>query len=164
MLSLIVTMGISGSGKSHYAEVFENDCGYIRVCMDELRKLYTGDISDQTQNRRVADNAFAITEFLLYKGKDVVFDGTNTRADTRNRLIKMAKQFGAQTHLEVLMDSEDLGVCQSRVRNDLSSGKDRSNTLKEASIMERQHEAFMTALKAIDKEGWDSIAKMKAEY
>lgn len=157
--SLIVTMGISGSGKSRYSKEMESK-GFIRVCMDDLRKLYTGSISDQTQNHRVADTAFAITEFLLLKEKDVIFDSTATNAGTRNKLLKMARDQGASTELVVFMDSKNFQLCQDRVNKELEGGVDRSNTTKEDSIMARQYSSFMDALKAIDKEGWNDITKI----
>ncbi len=157
MSQLIVTMGISGSGKSLYSRDMESR-GFIRVCMDDLRKLYTGSISDQTQNSRVADSAFTITEFLLSQNKNVIFDSTATRSDTRKTLLKIAKAHNADTKLVVFMDSTNMDLCRSRVAKDQDKKIDRSDTITDSTILQRQHDAFQSSLKAIGTEGWDTIA------
>mgnify|MGYP001198617536 CR=1 FL=1 len=158
MSKLIVTLGISGSGKSRYSSEME-EAGYIRVNMDTLRKIWTGDISDQSKNHQVADTALAMVEYLLYMDKDVIWDGTSTNAGTRNKLLKFAKDQGAETKLVVMMDSKDIALCRSRVEKDLKNGVDRAKTIDDASILARQYSGFMDALKAIDKEGWGEIEK-----
>jgi len=159
MAKLIATLGISGSGKSRYASEME-EAGYIRVNMDTLRKIWTGDISDQSKNHQVADTCFAMTEYLLNQGKDVVWDATSTNAGTRNKLLKIAKEQGASTKLVVMMDSKNFQLCQDRVNRDLANGVDRAKTTIDDSIMMRQYSGFMDALKAIDKEGWGEIEKV----
>jgi len=159
MAKLIVTLGISGSGKSRYASEME-EAGYIRVNMDTLRKIWTGDISDQSKNHQVADTCFAMTEYLLNQDKDVIWDATSTNAGTRNKLLKIAKEQGASTKLVVMMDSKNFQLCQDRVNRDLANGVDRAKTTIDDSIMMRQYSGFMDALKAIDKEGWGEIEKI----
>jgi predicted kinase len=162
MSKLIAMMGISGSGKSTFSSEME-DAGYIRVNMDTLRKIWTGNIGDQSKNRQVADTCFALVEYLLNQEKDVIWDATSTKSDTRNRLLKIAKEQGAETELVVLMDSANIQLCRGRVRNDLKNSKDRADTIFDDSIMERQHASFISALSAIDKEGWGKIMKVGGE-
>lgn len=169
MAILYVSMGISGSGKtllnsSLTRKENEKTCGYaVRVCMDDLRKIYTGDISNQSQNNRVFSDALVITRYLLYKKADVIFDATCTRADIRNKLLEIAKEQNAKTKLFVLNDSLDIDLCRSRVIEDIKSKIDRSNTSDDPSILERQQAQFMVALKAIDKEGWQDIVYVDKE-
>jgi predicted kinase len=161
MAKLIVTMGISGSGKSRYASEYdEKGSDFTRVNMDTLRKIWTGDISDQSKNHQVADTCFAIVEYLLHMDKDVIWDATSTNSGTRNKLLKIAKDQGAETKLVVMMDSKDFALCQARVNKDLENGVDRAKTTIDDSIMMRQYSGFMDALKAIDKEGWGQIEKL----
>jgi predicted kinase len=159
MAKLIVTLGISGSGKSRYASEMEK-AGYIRINMDTLRKIWTGDISDQSKNHLVADTCFAMIEYLLNQDKDVVWDATSTNAGTRNELLKIARKQGAETKLVVMMDSKNLQLCQDRVNKDLENGVDRAKTTIDDSIMMRQYSGFMDALKVIDQEGWGEIEKI----
>ena len=159
MSKLIVTLGISGSGKSRYASEKEQ-AGYIRICMDTLRKIWTGDISDQSKNHQVADTCFAMTEYLLNQDQDLIWDATSTNSGTRNKLLTIAKEQGADTELVVMMDSKDFALCQSRVNKDLANGVDRAKTTINDDIMMRQYSGFMDALKAIDKEGWGKITKI----
>lgn len=161
MSQLIVTLGISGSGKSRYASQYdETGSDFVRVNMDTLRKLWTGDISDQSKNHQVADTAMAMVEYLLHMDKNVIWDATSTNAGTRNKLLKFAREQGAKTRLVVMMDSKDFQLCQERVNKDLKNGVDRAKTTIDDSIMMRQYSGFMDALKAIDKEGWDEIEKI----
>jgi len=128
--------------------------------MDVVRKIWTGDVSDQSKNHQVADTCFAIVEYLLNQDKDVIWDATSTRSDTRKRLLRIAKEQKAETELVVFMDSVNLQLCRDRVRSDLKYGYDRADTVKEDSIMERQHAAFMSSLGAISSEGWGYIEKI----
>jgi predicted kinase len=166
MPKLIVTMGISGSGKSRYATglatwIYESKNILVRVCMDDLRKLYTGDISNQTQNQRVADNAFVIAEFLLFKGHHVIFDSTATRPDTRLRLLKIAEKQKAETELVVFMDSLNVDLCRNRVLRDIQERMDRADTSRDISIIDRQFNAFEEDIKFIHGESWDKITEIR---
>jgi len=162
MAKLIVTLGISGSGKSRYASTMEK-AGYIRINMDTLRKIWTGNISDQSKNQQVADTCFAMTEYLLNQGKDIVWDATSTNVKTRTRLLEIARKQGAETELVVMMASKDLALCRDRVNKDLENGVDRAKTTIDDSIMMRQYSSFVDALKIIDTEGWDIITKIDSE-
>jgi len=73
---LYVTIGISGSGKSTWA----NKIGYdICVSTDDIRKELTGNINDQSKNKEV----FKLAYERIYKYskdsryKDVIYDATN---------------------------------------------------------------------------------------
>ncbi len=164
MSKLIVTLGISGSGKSRYASEYdETGSDFVRINMDTLRKLWTGDISDQSKNHQVADTALAMVEYLLHMDKNVIWDATSTNAGTRNKLLKFAKEQDAKTKLVVMMDSTNVQLCKDRVNNDLKNGVDRAKTTFDENIMMRQYSGFMDALKAIDKEGWDEIVKLQSK-
>lgn len=160
-------MGISGAGKStivastvkNSTRLWPNTPVEI-VCPDEIRKELTGSISDQSQNARVFQLAHSRTKQYLSEGTDVIFDATNTRAKARKELIAIARGVGSETELIVLMDSANKAVCRQRVQADLDAGTDRSDTVCEDFIIDKQHNAFMQNLPLIDSEDWDKIHKI----
>ena len=156
MSSLAITMGISGSGKTSYTAGMEED-GFVRICPDDIRKEFTGDISDQSQNGRVWKEAYLRVREELAAGNRVIFDSTATRAKTRKELLTMGKEFDCFVALIVFNDSRDIELCRSRVAKDIEDGVDRSNTLVEDFILDRQHNQFMESLKVIKTEGYDAI-------
>jgi predicted kinase len=156
MSNLAVTFGISGSGKSHVSEKLESE-GYLRICPDNIRKEVTGSISDQTKNGYVFELAFKRVEEGLRKGEDVVFDSTGLQARTRRQLRELASKYRATTTLINLTSSKSKELCQTRVRKDLAEGKDRSDTLVNEDIIERQFQNYASQVNDLEKEGWDEI-------
>lgn len=158
-MELIVTVGISGSGKSTLCNQLVDE-GYTRICPDDIRKELTGDISDQSQNGRVWSEAYARLHAALKRGKSVVFDSIGTSRKTRNQLRAVADEYGAECYAYALMDSLSKERCYDRVAADLASGVDRSNTLVDASILDRQHSMFLDTMHSIDDEGFDAVLKV----
>ena len=157
-MDLVVLMGISGSGKSRVADNYVQR-GYFRVCMDELREWYTGHIGDQSQNSRVAEDAFTIVNYLLRKNKNVVWDATSVNEKTRKRLLDIAKETKATSCLALLTDSNNLILCRDRVRKDIENGVNRANTLIDDSIMLRQYNSYILAVDTIQSELWNTIER-----
>jgi predicted kinase len=156
MSNLAVTFGISGSGKSQTSAKFVAE-GYTRICPDDIRKEVTSSISDQSKNGYVFELAFARTLAALRNGEDVIFDSTGLQARTRRQLRDMAKQVGATTTLINLVSSKNKEVCQTRVRKDLALGVDRSDTLVNEDIIERQYNNYIFQVNDLEKEGWNEI-------
>jgi len=159
MNKLIVTVGISGSGKSTLCKELV-DAGYTRICPDDIRKELTGDISDQSQNGRVWKEAYARLHAALYRGEDVVFDSIGTTKKTRNELIKVAEEYGAECMTYALMDSLSKAKCHDRVAADLDNRVDRSNTLVDDAILDRQHANFLNTMHSIDTENFAGVVKV----
>lgn len=88
--TLIVLCGISGSGKSTFAEILE-ESGFGRVCPDLIRKRLYGNESIQGNGKEVFDQA---DKELWYYGSndfDCVFDATNTTKKARKRVLEIAR-------------------------------------------------------------------------
>lgn len=156
---MIVTVGISGSGKSTLCEQLVDE-GYTRICPDDIRKELTGDISDQSQNGRVWNEAYARLHAALYRGENVVFDSIGTSRKTRNQLRAVAEEYGTPCIAYALMDSLSKERCRDRVAADLELGTERSNTLVDESILDRQHSMFLNTMHSIDDEGFDTVLKV----
>lgn len=88
--TLIVLCGISGSGKSTFAKLLEEQ-GWTITCPDRIRAFFYGDESIQGDGNRVFQYAF---DNMVDYGKqkyDVVFDATNTTRKARKKVIEKAR-------------------------------------------------------------------------
>lgn len=79
---LYIPIAPPGAGKSHLVRQMINE-GMITweavVSPDEMRKILTGDISDQSSNNAVFEICDRITSVRLKNGLDVFVDATNLR-------------------------------------------------------------------------------------
>ena len=87
--TLIVLAGISGSGKSTFAEILE-ESNFGRVCPDLIRKKLYGDESIQGNGKEVFQEAFDILSYYGANDFDCVFDATNTTKKARKKIIEKA--------------------------------------------------------------------------
>lgn len=156
---MIVTVGISGSGKSTLCNQLIDE-GFTRICPDDIRKELTGDISNQSQNGRVWGEAYARLHAALYRGENVVFDSIATSRKTRKQLCEIAEEYGTPCLAYVLMDSLSKERCRDRVAGDLEKGINRSNTVSEDSILDRQHAMFLDTLRSIDDEKFETVLRV----
>lgn len=89
--SLLILCGISGSGKSFYANELQKT-GTIVVSSDYLRSVIGEDESDQKVSGEVFRTMYYVTEMLLNQRKCVVIDACNKVASDRGKFIKIAKK------------------------------------------------------------------------
>lgn len=88
MGEFILVMGLSGSGKSYWANNLAEGTDTIILSSDALRKEFYGD-------ERIQDNPAFIFEQMrirtlkaLKEGRDVVYDATNLSSKRRKALLK----------------------------------------------------------------------------
>lgn len=154
---LYVTLGITGSGKSHWIRNFCESVGDILVISpDKIREELTGNVSDQTRNGEVFKIAYKRLQIYFEDGMDVIFDATSLRKKDRLQLLEKAHQGGVPVTLVVLNDSKNIELCRKRVETDIANGKIRADT-RAPHISENQHKLFMESLISIETEGWDYI-------
>ena len=116
---LILTVGISGSGKSTW---IKSQQGFEVVSPDEIRRSL-GDVSDQSKMDDVFSIAYNKLRTLLSQGKNVIFDATNLESKYRMELIKsMPKHISKAKVFHT--DPEE---AKKRIKMDLEKGVDRSN-------------------------------------
>jgi len=123
---LLVTIGCSGSGKSYLKDRLETYFGtesFENVEPDDLRRTLLGSVNDQSKGRMIFDLAYENIKDGLADNKIVYFNATNT---SWSRLQK-ATDVDCEVIYIFMMDSENVELCQSRVRKDLENEKDRSN-------------------------------------
>lgn len=156
MMFLVITYGISGSGKTTVAKQYESE-GFVRISPDDMRKEMTGSISDLSKDKEVFEACFYKTYTALKRGKNVIFDSTALDYITRKKIQKVGLRAGACVSLLVFNDSNNIELCKSRVVNDLSSGLERSNVPME--VIEKQFVNFKNNLEFLEDEGFDGVVE-----
>ena len=141
---LYITVGISGSGKSKFAEFFCEATDAIELNADNYRKELGKSVNDQDINKIVFEEIDKAIVKYLAGGYSVFISNTNLHADKKKEL---AERFPLnEVNVFILKDSEDIELCWNRIQKDLENGKDRSNVPRE--VLERQYQRY----KSFDKE------------
>ena len=122
MQKLLITVGISGSGKTTFRNTLEN---FKCVSPDDIRKEITGNISDQSKNNEVWIKAYERLRTYLECGFDVIFDSTACNIFTIKTLQAVGESFNCEIVLKLFETDEQTAF--ERIQNDLQNGVDRSN-------------------------------------
>lgn len=89
-------VGISGSGKSTFANGLKTSLKAVVVETDAIRLEITGNAEDQSQNGRVFGIAKARVDSYLKQGKNVVIDATSLSVKDRRDWVQIGKQNNAE--------------------------------------------------------------------
>lgn len=148
----IMTIGISGAGKSTWIKEQTSDPNVMVINPDSIRKELTGDISDQSQNAKV----WYITKRRvlegLNSGKTVILDATNVDSRSRRDFINDLPP----SVLKAKIFNVDPEEAKRRVRKALESGEDRSNVPPE--VIDRQYQKFLASTPdKLQAEGFELI-------
>ena len=162
--TLIVPIGISGSGKSRYfnkrllidfPEIAKrlNELNLsvedIVSCPDEIRKEVLGNVNDQSNGALIWEIAKERVIEKLSKIGYAIIDGVNTHGGTRNKFLKDFKN----TRKIALVFRPKIDVCFERISNDIKNNVNRSNVPLES--IKRQYSNFKNSL--IRDEKWDGL-------
>lgn len=109
---LAVMVGISGSGKSTYANGLKTSLNAQLVETDAIREELTGDPADQTQNYRVFQIAKKRVTELLAQGKNCIIDATSVSIRDRKDWVKIAKENNAEVRAYFI--DTPIDVCKSQ--------------------------------------------------
>lgn len=90
---VVVMVGLSGSGKSHYVANHLSD--HESISLDDIREDIGADRGDQRQNDRVLHEARDRLRAALRAKKKVVWDATSLRKDFRKRVASLGFDYGA---------------------------------------------------------------------
>lgn len=105
---LAVMVGISGSGKSTYANGLRTSLNATVVEPDAIRAELTGNASDQSQNELVFSTAFRRVNDLLAGGKNVVIDATSVDKWSRSKWVQIGKKNNAEVRAYVVSTPIDV--------------------------------------------------------
>jgi len=148
---LIITVGVSGSGKSWLAEQVLSHCGMIRLRSDVERKrlfdlnsdqdsrsgLSTG-IYSQEATKKTYGTLLDIAESLLAHGYSVIVDATFTRLDQRKAFRQLSNRL--KVPFGMLFCHADAAILRQRIQSRNASGSDPSEAGLE--VLDKQLQSF----------------------
>lgn len=155
-MEVIVTVGISGSGKSTWSREFiKNNKNSIIICPDDIREELTGDINNQSYNYKVFKLAYSRLEDFVKNNKYdyVIFDSTCCNRKTLTEIIAICNSSRNEEDIDfkirIKIFKSDPEVSKSRVKFDLDSGVNRSRVPDE--IIDKQFSNFIRVKDAINE-------------
>ena len=141
---IYATVGISGSGKSHFAKRHCSAFNAVELNLDNFRKKISGDIS----NQNVTFEAIKLRDKELIAhlagGHNVMLSDTNLHAKSINDIAKKFPYNDVEVFF--ITDSENVQLCKDRIADDLANGTDRSNVPDK--VVDHQYENYMKMLDA----------------
>ena len=115
--TLIMLVGIPGSGKSHFAQnyVKEND-RFVIISSDAIRAELFDDESDQSDNAKVFKVAHSRIKHYLQEGVSVVFDATNISKKRRAAFLAELKNIPCHKMAVAVMTPYEVCVQRNESR------------------------------------------------
>lgn len=151
-LSLVILIGVSGSGKSSFAHTHFKSTEVISS--DYCRGLVSNDENDQTATGDAFDVLHYIAAKRLKNGLLTVIDATNLRPEDRKKYVHLAREHHCLPVAVVLNLPER--VCQDRnmTRADRSFGP---HVIRQQRVTLRRH------LRSLRREGFRHVWVMDSE-
>ncbi|HEX5289458.1 MAG TPA: polynucleotide kinase-phosphatase [Streptosporangiaceae bacterium] len=145
-LSLVVLVGISGSGKSTFARAHFRPTEVLSS--DFCRALVSDDENDQWATADAFDVLNFIAGKRLAAGRLTVVDATSVQAAARQPLIALAKRHHVLA-VAIVLDVPE-GVCAAR-----NTG--RSDRPFGARVLRQQHDQLRRGLRGLRREGFHRV-------
>ncbi|MCD0446322.1 polynucleotide kinase-phosphatase [Glycomyces sp. A-F 0318] len=148
-LSLVVLIGVSGSGKSTFAATHFKPTQVISS--DYCRGLVADDEADQT----ATGEAFALLHHIvgvrLRLGLLTVVDATNVQPHARASLVRLAKEHHVLAEAIVLDVDPAVAAARNAARPDRTFGE---------AVVRRHHRDLKRSLKGLSKEGFRRVHRL----
>jgi uncharacterized protein len=150
---LVMTMGVSGSGKSWLAERLLQSCGLIRLRSDvERKRLFELD-ADASTHSAVADGIYSavasentyahlldLTQTLIRTGFSVIVDATFLERARRDSFRHLAERL--EVPFRLIHCRADKDILKERIKTRHAEGNDPSEA--GVAVLERQLEQFQS--------------------
>lgn len=151
-LSLVVLVGVSGSGKSSFARRFFKPTEI--VSSDTMRGLVADDESDQAASEDAFDLLHLLVERRLRRGLLTVVDATNVQPSSRRTLVELARR-GHVLPVAIVLDLDaDLCVARNRLRPDRRFG---------GHVVHAQRRELKRSIRGLRDEGFRSVWTLHTE-
>jgi len=149
-------IGIPGSGKSTYLTKIPRNNISI-VCPDDIRLEKTKNISDQSKNKEVWEEARERILNSISEGCYTILDATNVNTKARQNMLSLirSKFPGINTYARIF--DADPEVSKQRIKKDLENEVVRSNVPDE--VIDRMYQQYLETLNNINSEGFTEIFK-----
>ncbi|HEY8719309.1 polynucleotide kinase-phosphatase [Pengzhenrongella sp.] len=145
-LSLVVLVGVSGSGKSTFAAT--HFAPFEALSSDFCRGLVSGDVNSQAATKDAFDVLHYIAGKRLDAGLLTVVDATNVEPHARKALATLAKAHDVLPVAIVLDVPEEVCVARNTSRPDRDFG---------AHVIHRQRDQLRRSLRGLAREGFRTI-------
>jgi predicted kinase len=109
---LAVMIGISGSGKSTYANGLKTSLNAQLVETDAIRLELTGNAEDQSQNAKVFEIAKKRVNDYLAQGKNTIIDATSLSIKERKDWIDIGRANNAEVRAYFI--DTPVSICKSQ--------------------------------------------------
>jgi protein phosphatase len=151
-LSLVVLVGVSGSGKSTFARKHFKITEILTS--DACRAIVSDDENDQTATKDAFDLLKNIASIRLRRGLITVVDATNVQADSRKDYIQLAREYHCLPVAIVLDLPEKVLIERTRNRTDRDFG---------SHVIPMQRNQLKRSIKFLKKEGFRHVYVLKSE-
>lgn len=145
-LSLVVLVGVSGSGKSTFAR--DNFGQFEVISSDFCRGMVSDDENDQSASAAAFDVLHYIAGKRLDAGRLTVIDATNTQPAARKQLVTLARAHDVLPVAIVFDVPESAAVERNSMREDRSFG---------SHVVCRQHDQLRRSMRGLGKEGFRKV-------
>jgi polynucleotide kinase-phosphatase len=151
-MSLVVLIGVSGSGKSTFAARHFKPTQVLSS--DFCRGLVSDDESDQTATTEAFDLLHHIAGVRLRRGLLTVVDATNVQPHARAAFVKLAKEHHVLVDAIVLDVEPSVAVARNEARPDRDFGE---------AVVRRHHRDLKRSLKGLNKEGFRRVHRLQGQ-
>src|SRR5882757_9219260 len=145
-LSLVVLIGVSGSGKSTFAR--KHFLGTEVISSDFCRGLVSDDENDQAATKDAFDVLHYIAAKRLAAGRLTVIDATNVQPEARKQLVALAREHDVLPVAIVLDPPEQVCLERNEQRPDRQFGPH---------VVRRQRQQLRRGLRSLKKEGFRGL-------
>lgn len=105
-MTIYFTIGLPGAGKSHFFDEGEHlPLGCQVICPDDVRKALGFEYNERTEPV-VLMTCDVMARAHLERGLDVVVDATNLHQGLIDKYLRVAKQYGYNSHAYVINTSK----------------------------------------------------------
>ena len=150
-LSLVVLIGVSGSGKSTFGR--QHFAPTEVVSSDFCRGLVADDENDQSASRDAFDLLRFIAGKRLAAGRLTVVDATNVQPEARKELVNLAREYDVPPVALVLDLPERVCVARNQTRTDRQFGPQ---------VVRRQRDQLRRGLHGLANEGFCRVHVLRS--
>jgi protein phosphatase len=151
-LSLVVLIGVTGSGKSTFGRAHFRPTEVISS--DFCRGLVADDENDQSATPRAFELLHYIAGMRLAAGRLTVVDATNVQPAARRELVALAREHDVLATAIVLDVPERVCITRNASRPERDFGPE---------VVRRQHDQLRRGLKGLRREGFATVHTLRGE-
>ena len=150
-LSLVLLVGVSGSGKSTFAR--QHFSAYEIVSSDECRAVVSNDENSKEATNDAFDLLYYIVGKRLKRGLLTVVDATNVQSASRQGLVALAREHHVLPVVIILDISQR--VCEDR-------NHQRTDRQLGGHVIRQQYQQLKKSIRGLKREGFRKIYTLKS--